>query len=312
LETAFSARNTGYTYAPPSPKPVVQPPVQPHTENKWANFDVGFNDAVFETGQLSFLHFFNWYKTPVLFTIKNAWLLPQYDHIKEYFAKALGRKTFSVNTSVTLTDGVITQTNANSSEILLIDAQLIDKIKYKRTLQLATSPAKRKKKTLYTETDIFQNFEDATGGNIFQQSGTDILDFILQSKNVRNESQLKFLSAIFHDPIQKLRFTLNPLFVFVFYTSIHTQHIFCWELLNSHATYLWLLPKEIHSITSAIDLIEEEISLVEQTGREQYRKAKKQSPAADHAFMIIEHTHIHEGEASFENWKQRIEKHLIS
>lgn len=310
LETAYSRHATTYKPAPAAPTPIVTPPSQPRIENKSANFDIAFEDAVFETGQVSFLQFFKWHKTPVLFVIKNSWILPQYDFIKQYFSKALGRKTFGVNASMTLTDGVVTETIANSAEIRLIDAALIDKIKYKRTLQLITVPIKREKQTLYTEADIFQSFEETTGGNIFDQSSENILDFILTYKKVRNELQLKHLSAALHDPKQKLRFTLNPLFGFVFYMSNSSQYFFCWELLNSHATYIWSLPKQTHTTESAIDIIEEEISLVEQNGRENYRKLKKQTPTQDQTFTIIEHTNANDIETGFENWKRKIENIL--
>lgn len=304
-----SFTKTTAQFIPTPPKTTFEPPPQPRVENKSVNFDVAFDDATFEDGQVSFLHFFSWSKTPVLFTIKNNWILPEYDLIKEYFVKALSRKTFSVKASLTITNGTITEKAAVSQEIQKINAELIDKIILKRTLQLATSPIKREKQTLYTDTDIFTNFEQpGADANIFSQSGVDILELILTVKKARNELHLKFLSSTFHNHAQKLRFTLNPLFGFVFYQKQQTHHIFCWELLNSHATYVWLIDNETHRLDSALSILEEELAVVEQLGREQYRKGIKENKPDNFIFYKVDHTNINQSDEGFENWKQKIEK----
>ena len=78
---------------------------------------------------------------------------------------------------------------------------------------------------------------------------------LIESESPRNVKQLVYLSGKKHERTQKIRFTLNPLFGFIFFISGKNKNHICWELLNSHATYIWSFNKEL-SIESQIELSE--------------------------------------------------------
>lgn len=198
--------------------PITVTPGKPETTIHKDNFDIYYDETQFEDNHIRFSFQFHWHRNPIEFTIDNHWLKKEYDYIKYYFAKVLGNKqTFNVSVAVTITDGTVTDTQASSAEINRINANIIDSVKYHRVLNLIKTPSSRKKKSLSTTDDIFENFEEGDAGNVFGQAGPELLNYIIDNRKVRNEQQLKFLANDLHLPEHKLRFTLSPLFGFVFY-----------------------------------------------------------------------------------------------
>jgi hypothetical protein len=91
------------------------------------------------------------------FKILNDHILAEFDNIKYWFSKKLKTKKFHVKASITLIDNQVNEINATSNEIDLITPELIDSIKYLRTLELTKVPRESGvDKSLFTAEDIFQ------------------------------------------------------------------------------------------------------------------------------------------------------------
>ncbi len=301
----------GYAPVPPRP-PSEQSPPEPKMIIHKDSVSIRYEDAEFFDNHISFTHRFSWYNQPIRFNIDNPWLKKEYDYIRFYFARAMdGNPSFNATVEVSITEGKVTEAKAQSSEISKIDSVVIDSIKYHRILNLVKAPSMRKDRSLYSADDIFENFEKENAGNLFKQTGEELLHYILANRVVRNEQQLKCLSAELHSRLQKLRFTLNPFFGFLFYLEGRSNHFFCWELLDSHATYLWSFPRGPESSDSLYKTVEEQICIVETIKREQYRKMQKEKPSSDFRFIPLEHTQVNESAHSFDNWKAKLDRILM-
>lgn len=291
----------------------VNPSPKPKTFINYETIAVPYADADFQDQKISFTWSFSWHPSSIRFNIENIWLRKEYDFIKVYFERALNcRQTFSVNVTVIITEGIVTSAVAESHIIKRIDKTIIDSIKYKRVVNLLKAPSTRKERSLFTTDDIFNNFnEDA--GNIFEQTGIELLNYLVSYKKVRNEQQLKCLASELHPANYKLRFTLNPFFGFVFYLPGKSYDFFCWELLESHATYLWSFSRNVGLPVDVLyDTVEEQISIIEEIGREQYKRKQRENQSLDYNFISLEHTKINETDQAFENWKRKLDEILLN
>jgi len=169
-------------------------------------------------------------------------------------------------------------------------------------------------KSLFTSEEIFDSFEEnLKDGNIFKQSEEDILNFLIETRNVRNAKQLQFLAGSKHSAKQKLRFTLNPLFGFLFFIEGETKNHFCWELLNSHATYLWSFNKIETEVKFQLKRVEETINIIRDIGRDVYKNDFRSNKIDnDLSFCIIEHSNINSDfKESFVEWQHRLKERLV-
>ena len=275
------------------------------------NILVPFDDCEFQEGEIVFSLSFSWHSKPILFSIANGWLRKEYEYIKEYFSRFIGQKgSFRALVEVTLTHGNIKEAKASSEDISRIDSTIIDKVKYQRVVNLLKTPVNKEGKSLFTTDDIFQNFENKVG-NIFEQNAQEILNQIIQFKKVRNEKQLEWLSKEIQPIDYKLRFTLTPLFGFVFFLPGRKQDFFCWELLETNATYLWSFIRNGSAIDELYDIVEVEIKTIEEVGREQYRRNQKHNKDSKFSFIALDHRSNSQADDHFSNWKKKIEYLLI-
>ena len=137
---------------------------------------------------------------------------------------------------------------------------------------------------------------------------------VLQHGEVRNSKQLEHLADVLQAVDQKLRFTLNPVFGFLFYIRGKERDHFCWELLNSNASYLWSFSKCVDetAILEQISALETEIGHIRDVGREQYRrKARTQVDMNGMVFTAIHHNKVQVApELAFDTWRANLEKCL--
>jgi hypothetical protein len=126
---------------------------------------------------------------------------------------------------------------------------------------------------LFTADEVLSRIDGNTdSGNVFKQNERDIINIFLQGKDIRNKKQLEYLSGTKHNPQEKIRFTLKPIFGFLFCIVGEKFNHFCWELLNSHATYLWSFERSI-STDNQFKRVENTINTIRVIGRDEYRKA---------------------------------------
>lgn len=280
------------------------------TEDFW----IYFTDAHFMLGYVTFEKKIKKVGKAVAFKIPNEHILAEFDNIKGWFAKKLKTKRFKVDVSIKLVDNEVIETKATSKHIEQITPELIDSVKYQRTFALTKEPrSSNPDKSLFTADEIFTQID--TGdieGNVFNQSEEDILNFFLKESNIRNKKQLEYLAGKKQSENYKLRYTLHPNFGFLFMIEGAENNHFVWELLNSHATYIWSIEKEAQNIELQFERIDTIINNVRTMHRERYKRAyRKNNQDNDLVFRVIRHESIgSKMENDFPKWKSRLNEQM--
>lgn len=246
----------------------------------------------------------------VSFGIPNDQLVAEFDAIKPFFVRALGRKTIRVTATLHFVNDEPRLTNAASPDLARIDDSLIEVFRARSVRQLL-SPDHRQAvdKSLFTPEDVFASLDDdALGKATLPTDGHDLLAEILRQKNVRNARQLEFLAGKLHPPGRKLRFVLSPEFGFVFLAKGQDGHHFILELLDSHATYVWSIPQDWETLAEQYRAVEREIMAIGRLGRGQYRRTLH----FEYDFWFV----VHENAESdlvdgFPRWKNRLLEGLV-
>jgi hypothetical protein len=267
-------------------------------------FQVSYEETRFRNGYVEFLMNFKWSPNTLLIRIDNPNIREEFEVIKNYFAKAINnRKKYGVKLKAKKTGFSNIEHTASSEDLDKINTELIDGVRLVTTKRLFSDYKKQtaNKKVLTVE-EIFENIEDYP--NVFKQSDLDILAILAETYGLRNKLPLEYLSGKVHSTKQKVKFTLKPMFGFLFFIEGVTHDFFCWELLNTNATYLWKIQKDTGRSLQV--KVEEEISLIHEIGREQYRKSIKEIPAKDLQFLFIDHKGIKNENEGFVDWKRRL------
>jgi hypothetical protein len=254
-------------------------------------FEVWFKDAEFKLGYVAFDKNITELKQMLRFKVDNDFLLPEFEFIKSYFVKALGTRKFDVKATIILEHGKPVETIASSVLIRKIDENLIDSIKNIRTNNIFKAPFKGNvDKSLFTADEIFGEYSLDEAGNVFSQSEEEMLRQILEKYKVRNRKQLEFLAGVKQAAGSRLKFTLNPYFGFLFTVEGEKMNHFIWELLNSHATYIWSLDKGDGAMARQYRRVEDAINQVRNSGRDNYKQAWRTSHIdQDLVFHVIQH-----------------------
>jgi hypothetical protein len=286
------------------------PIVQIITEDFW----IYFTDAHFILGYVTFEKKIKKIGKAVAFKIPNEHILAEFDNIKGWFAKKLKTKRFKVAVSIKLVDNEVIETKARSKHIEQITPELIDSVKYQRTVALTKEPrSSNPDKSLFTAEDIFTQIDsDDIEGNVFKQSDEDILNFFLKESNVRNIKQLVYLAGEKQSENYKLRYTLYPIFGFLFLIEGAKSNHFVWELLNSHATYIWSIEKEEQNEELLFKRIEHILAVVREIGRDKYKRTYRNNQLHNgFVFRAIDHEGIGSKlEENFPKWKSRLNEQL--
>lgn len=287
-----------------------EPFVQVITEDFW----VAFNDAQFMLGCVSFKKHIKKIDRMIDFKIHNDHILGEFDTIKYWFSKKLKTKKFYVKATITLNDNEVNEINATSNQIDLITPELIDSIKYLRTIELTKVPKYSSiNKSLFTAEDIFSQIDtDDLEGNVFKQSDQDILTLLTEKNNVRNKKELAYLSDKKQSENHSIRYTLHPNFGFLFLIEGVENNHFVWELLNSHATYMWTIDKSEKDIKLQYKRIETTVNLIRTTKREEYKRAYRNGNIdSDLIFKMIKHKDIGSDLIDeFPKWKDKLNEQL--
>ena len=288
----------------------TEPVVSVITDDFW----VEFNEAQFMLGYITFKKYIKRIRKNIDFKIPNDHILAEFGNIKYWFSKRLKTKKFHVKVSVRIIDNEVKETNATSNEIDLITPELIDSIKYLRTIALTKAPKENNlDKSLFTAEDIFSQIDtDDMEGNVFIQTEEDILNFLIEKVNVRNKKELAYLSGKKQSENHPIRYTLHPNFGFLFLIEGVENNHFVWELLNSNATYIWTIDKSDNDIKLQFKRIENIINTVRTNGREKYKNAYKNTHQDnDLIFRVINHKDIGSDLVDeFPRWKNKLNEQL--
>ena len=274
---------------------------------------VSFAKTTFHDGRVEFECELNRFPRSVTFEIHNPCILREFEYVKGYFPKVFGERTFQVSVTVTLEDHFPSKKTARSPQIESIDQNTVRAVQDCRALALIKTPKSTKKRqAIFTAADVFGNFEEAaieSELSVLKQSEQDILSLLAKQKSIRNQRQLDYLSNVKQSADHVIRFSLKPLFGFIFCVSGQKMNHFCWELLDSNATYIWSISNSEGSTTDQFNRIDETICQIREIGRQKYKQAYAAGELdSDLAFHALTHKSIQSDSAeSFSTWKQELD-----
>jgi hypothetical protein len=276
---------------------------EPAIENIQTIAKIKFEEAKFYNGKIGFTAKLKKYKITREFFIVNEFLKDEFEYIKPWIIKKIGT-WFLASINIKLVNREIEEASAGSDEIDQINADLIESI---RILKVADFFKKQAiEKLLCNHNDVLRVVNESDEEtNVLNTSASDILEIMVKQGIVRNVRQLEFLSRDKQSLNDKLRFTAKPHFGFVFKVDGITKQFFIWELLNTHATYVWERDANENGFN---DFIENEISMIKINGREKYRRYYKNLATKDFRFHLIEHEGADlSAEERFLKWREKVE-----
>ncbi len=234
------------------------------------DFSISLKKVTFKYGYVEFEKPLPNLKLREVMRIENSFILPEFEFIKPYFFKVFGKKTIQVRGRILFSERGETTHQLNSPEIAMIDEQFLAGIK-----KIMIEDAVKKPqiitvdKGLFTEDDFLEGLHDEKLGDTLSPSEQDILNTLLDAKGVRNRKQLEYLAGKIQTSSEKIRFTLNPNFGFLFFHQGERNTHYIWELINSHATYVWTFPGS-KPMPGHLKKVEEIINFIRINGRTAY------------------------------------------
>lgn len=246
----------------------------PQPEERQITFIVPFEDLEFGLGEVRGQTVIDPFLEAVTFAVANDYLIPEFEHIKGYFVKLLKRKSAEVQASLTIDGETLELSHARSSQIAAINQEMLQ-LARRRRLREILKPTYEPDidKALFTPDDFFGNVSSEDMGSKLTADGADaILQELFAIRKVRNRKQLAWLAGHLHDEREPIRYTLQPQFGFLFFCQGEELNHFIWELLNSHATYIWSFDQQDNTPTNHYRMVEREVAKIVQYGRMLYRR----------------------------------------
>lgn len=279
-------------------------PVENKTQILDFEFSEYFENSTFHLGYISLNRKLNIESNEIEIKIYNKNIIPEYEYIKSYFSNYFKNEKFKISTRVEISNQEIVNIKNHSNEIEEINNNVIDSVKRQiisNTINFIDED--ENDKGTFTINEIFSKIDNRN--NIFEQTENDIISQILELRNPRNKKQLIYLASKKHNPIEKIRFTLKPFFGFIFFINGKEKNHICWELLNSHATYIWSFKKTI-PVKKIIKQSKNEVNTIKQFGRKKYRiQVKMNELETNFKFIIINHSKSSKKEG-FDIWKDKL------
>ncbi|WP_104417737.1 hypothetical protein [Neolewinella xylanilytica] len=244
---------------------------------------------------------------PLPFRIPNPHLVKEFNAIRSYFARQLRRSTLEVSAELHF-DGAGEPgiRRARSGQVDRIDDRMIEVLRARTLRQFLQQDDPDQ--SLFTPEELWErSADDDPVRTLLPPPGPELLEHILNEGSVRNARQLTHL-ATRHERGQKLRFVLTPQFGFFFFVRGEGMHHFILELLDSHATYIWSLPRGSDTLSDHFARVKGEVEQLNATGRQAYRRTN----TFDHTFWSVRHEQIDSPFVDgFSRWRARLEEGLV-
>lgn len=269
-------------------------------------YKVKLQDLKFKNGYVEyFAQIFDHIHTNI--RIYNDHLIEEFDHIKPYFSKTIGKKYALIEGYFILRGFEVLEKHFHSTDLAGIDEESYTTIK---NIVIHETPNKTIHgaidKSLFTNEDLLDTTHGDDIGNTLKTTEAELFEQLIGEANVRNRKQLIYLAGKIHHPKIKLRFTLKPDFGFVFCHRGRRMIHFIWELLDSNATYLWSTDYD-RSEDQLLEEIEDIIGFIQNQGRKIYLQSDKHD-----RFVFQKIIHRTKGIIdSFPRWKQELNAGLI-
>lgn len=252
----------------------------------------------------------------VTYTIRNSNIVGAINHVKYFLYKILKTKHINVKgKAIYQHNKLVRLEEIHSHEIDSINENIIDQLKY---VQIEELPKLIKKQSpessvLLKQEELSAAFSDEfQNSTLLAESPQEIIETLIsQNPRNRNKKQLMFLSGKLQNDANSILYTLKPEFGFIFNILGNNRYHYCWELLNSHATYIWSFDKKVNE-TKRLEAMEVSVNIILAQGRRYYKNAFKQGLLEkDFDFQLITHPKIKDsGLDRFTVWKSKLFKIL--
>ena len=275
-------------------------------------FSIYYKNAVFKDGLVSVNFKPKLCSKKEEIKILNSKILCEYDYIKNYFPKYFKKgKKFIVQLNGEVQLGKLIKYEASSKEIEIINENVISTVRNIIDVELfdTVETGNIGKSILSVENLIDVSNFDPNIKKCFVRDPQNLLNSIIKIKDVKNKKQLEYLAGLKQDENYQLRFTLKPLFGFLFYVEGHNGNHFCWELLNSHATYIWSFDSK-YAFFEILNEIDNIINYIRINGRKKYKEFHFKPPEKNKfLFSTLYHKKkLTKNKDGFVEWKNDLEK----
>ncbi|WP_339711717.1 hypothetical protein [Cyclobacterium amurskyense] len=274
-------------------------------------FSIYYKNAVFKDGLVSVNFKPKLCSKKEEIKILNSKILCEYDYIKNYFPKYFKKgKKFIVQLNGEVQLGKLIKYEASSKEIEIINENVISTVRNIIDVELfdTVETGNIGKSILSVENLIDVSNFDPNIKKCFVRDPQNLLNSIIKIKDVKNKKQLEYLAGLKQDENYQLRFTLKPLFGFLFYVEGHNGNHFCWELLNSHATYIWSFDSK-YAFFEILNEIDNIINYIRINGRKKYKELVKIESENKFLFSTLYHKKkLTKNKDGFVEWKNDLEK----
>jgi superfamily II DNA or RNA helicase len=304
LEKLFQKRNAYYKKINQSDTLFNQPnEVSEQEENSFTyekSVKIPIEQLEFRFGAIAFKYLIPEVNTEIEFEIENIEMRPEFDVLKPYFVKILKTKNVKVEIFAQFENGNLNSFFASSDDMQKINREIIDGVKFRFIAKgiIGRTPM---------ENDNLLNIGQIQGnetGNQLYQSEEQLLDDILNSKNVKHSKQLRYLSLKHDSSILKIRFVLSP-FSFIFLINgIQQYHIVLETLDTEEATYIWHIDKGNANLSSKLKQIDEVLGVIRTKGRQAFVESNPDN------FIRIVHDYS-DDRKGFVIWKDLLEERLV-
>lgn len=250
-------------------------------------FRMKFTDGTIVDGAILFEKRLEGINSILVFEIQNRFLIAPYDSIKEYLAKKLRRETVIITARIKLSERKRVVISAQSEEVAKIDESFIQRIKYKQIKSLLKIRESGDRSIYGIDELLLQS--DELKGNLLQTNIENIIEVLTDNGEHRNARQLIYLAGK-QDLDEVVYLTVSPYFGFVFYLRNNNRRAYIWELLDSHATYIWSFEKEDRYRKREFDIVEQSINEIRQYGRNAYKNKYRSGEVTEECrFDTIQH-----------------------
>lgn len=304
LEKLFQKRNAYYKKINQSDTLFNQHDEAPEQEENSFTYEksvkIQIDQMNFKYGGIAFKYLVPEVNVEIEFEIENIEMRPEFDVLKPYFVKILKTKHVKVEIFAQFENGNLNAYFASSDDIQKINREIIDGVKFRFVAKGIIGRMPIEKDNLL---DIGQ-IQGAATDNQLYQSEEQLLDDILNSKNVKHSKQLRYLSLKHDSSILKIRFVLSP-FSFVFLINgMQQYHIVLETLDTEEATYIWHIDKGNANLSSKLKQIDEALGIIRTKGRQTFIESNPDN------FTRIVHDYS-DDRKGFVIWKDLLEEKFI-
>ncbi|MEI7502533.1 MAG: DEAD/DEAH box helicase family protein [Paludibacter sp.] len=304
LNKLFLKRNTYYRkiekQASLFDEPTEEITIHENSQKIELTIKVTIEELDFRYGSVAFYYSIPQIMEPIEFEIENLQIRPEFEVLKPYFAKTLNTNFITFDIYAEFENGKLVSQFATSTDLQKINKEVIEGVRFKFITNSFISMKSQTDNNLMTVDDLLKNENRIP--NLYNDGQT-LLDDLLNHKNFKHSTQLRYLADCHERTILKIRFVLSP-FSFVFLLSGENQfHIVLETLDTEEATYLWHIEKDKTQLKFQLKIIDEQLSIIRNKGRQAFLDT---NPAN---FSRILHDYS-DSQKGFVIWKDMLEERI--